>query len=89
MLFVLAAGLVANSVLGPLLSETIRYRYSESLVIQGIGLDVMALLMAAPVALVAVILILRDQRAGPVLAFIPATFAAYMAPQYVVGPEYL
>ena len=88
-LFALAAGLAANSVLGPLLLDVIHYHYSESSINQGIGPDVVAHLGAAPVAVAAGVLVLRRHRARPVLAFIPATFAAYMAPQYVIGPEYL
>ena len=80
---------MVNSLLGPLVGGTIRYRYSTSLINQGIGLDAIALFAAGPVAVLAGLLLLRGHRAGPVLAFIPATFAAYMAPQYIVGPEYL
>lgn len=88
-LFALAAGLGANSLLGPIGSETIRYRFSESLIYQGIGLDAVALFCAAPIAVLAGVLTLRRHGAGPVVAFIPTTFAAYMAPQYVIGPDYL
>ncbi|MEZ5238321.1 MAG: hypothetical protein R2716_05045 [Microthrixaceae bacterium] len=88
-LVLLAAALGVNSLLGPLGSETIRYRYSESLINQGIGLDAVALLGAVPIALAAAALVARGHRGGPVLAFIPTTFAVYMVPQYVVGPEYL
>jgi len=86
-LFALAAGLVVNTVLGPLLTGTIQYRYSESLTNQGIAVDAVAL-VAAAIAAAAAVLVRRDHRAGPVLAFIPATFTAYMAPQYVIGPDY-
>jgi hypothetical protein len=88
-LVLLAAGLAANSILGPLALDIIEYRYSDSLINQGIGLDVVALLAASPIAVVAATLVARRHRAGPVLAFIPAMFAAYMAPQYVIGPDYL
>ena len=88
-LFVLAAGLMANSILGPLVADIIQYRYSTSLINQGIGLDAVALFVAGPAAVMAGLLLLRGHQAGPVLAFIPATFVAYMAPQYIVGPEYL
>ncbi len=87
--FLLAAGLAANSVLGPLFTETIQYRFTEALINQGIGLDAVALFAATPIALLAGVLILLHHRAGPVVAFIPATFAAYMAPQYMIGPDYL
>ena len=88
-LHVLAAGIAANSLLGPLVTEVIEYRFSETLINQAIGLDVVALFGAVPVAVLAAFLVRRSHPAGPVLAFIPTTFAAYMAPQYVVGPEYL
>ena len=78
----LAVMLAANSVLGPLVTETIEYRYSETLINQGIGLDAVALFGAAPIAIAAAVLVQRRHRAGPALSFIPATFAAYMAPQY-------
>ncbi len=87
--WVLALGLAANSILGPFVLDVIEYRYSESLVNQGIGLDAVALFAAAPLAIVAALLVARRHPAGPVVAFGPALFAAYMAPQYVVGPEYL
>ena len=88
-LLALAVGLAANSLLGPLVAEVIEYRFSESLVNQGIGLDAVALLGAVPLAVVAAVLVRRGHPAGPVLGFIPSTFAAYMAPQYIIGPDYL
>ena len=84
----LASGLVVNTVLGPLLTETIRYHYSETLINQGIAVDAVALI-AALIAVMAALLVMRGHRAGPILAFIPASFTAYMAPQYMVGPDYL
>jgi len=89
LLLLLAVGLTANSILGPLALDVIEYRYSESLINQGIGLDAVALLGAVPVALIAAWLVRAQHPAGAVLAFIPSTFAAYMAPQYIVGPDYL
>lgn len=88
-LVALAAGLAANSVFGPLLTEVISYHYDTTMTNQGIGLDAVALGLAVPIALVAAVLVLRGHRAGPVLAFAPASFAAYMLPQYVVGPDYV
>ena len=85
----LGIGLAANSLLGPLITGTIRYRFSATLINQGIGLDAVAIAAVFPVAVSAAVLIWRRNHAGLVLAFIPATFAAYMLPQYVVGPEYL
>ncbi|MGD9750928.1 MAG: hypothetical protein AB7W59_08030 [Acidimicrobiia bacterium] len=89
LLALLAALLAANSLLGPLALEVIDYRYSDSLINQGIGLDAVALAGAVPIAILAARLVHRGHMAGPVLALVPATFAAYMAPQYIVGPDYL
>lgn len=87
-LVVLAAGLAANTVLGPLVLGIIDYRYGESMTNQGIGIDAVALLVVAPAALLAAWMVRRDHLAGPPLAFLPAVFAVYTAPQYVIGPEY-
>lgn len=89
LLGLVAVGLAANSILGPLATGVIRYRFSETLINQGIGLDAVALLAAVPVAVVAAVLVRRRHPLGPLLAFVPGAFAVYMAPQYVVGPEYL
>jgi hypothetical protein len=81
--------LAANSLLGPLAGGVIRYHYTPTMINQGIGLDAVALLIAAPLAVWAAVLVLRGRPAGLALGCIPASFAAYMAPQYVVGPDYL
>lgn len=88
-LMIVAVLLGANSIMGPLATGVIRYRFSETLINQGIGLDAVALLAAVPVAVVAAVLVRRRHPLGPILAFVPGAFAVYMAPQYVVGPEYL
>lgn len=71
-LLALSAGLVTNALLGPLFTGTIRYPYTESLINQGIAVDAVAPFAAAPIAILAAVLILRGHRAGPVLALIPA-----------------
>jgi len=88
-LVALAVTLVANSLLGPLATSVVRYHYSTTMLNQAVGLDAVALLLAAPLALVAASLVFRGVPAGLVLACIPASFAVYMAPQYIVGPDYL
>ncbi len=85
----LGALLALNSLLGPLAFDVIDYRYSTSMINQAIGLDAVALGVAAPLAVASGVLIRREHRAGPVLAMAPALFAAYMMPQYVIGPDYL
>jgi|GEM_PF-349460 len=87
-LLALAAGLAANSLLGPLALGVIEYRYGASMINQAIGLDSVALFLVAPVSALAGALTLSGHRAGPVLGLAPAAFAAYMVPQYVIGPEY-
>lgn len=87
-LVVLTIGLAANAILGPLFLGVIDYRYGESMTNQGIGLDAVALFVVAPAALMAAWLVRRQHLAGPPVAFLPAAFAAYMAPQYVIGPAY-
>jgi hypothetical protein len=86
--FALAALLVLVAALGPLLSGTIAYRYTETYENQVIGLDAFALAVAAPLLLVAGVLALRRSALGPVLALGPALMTAYMAPQYVLGAHY-
>jgi hypothetical protein len=81
--------LALNSLLGPLAFDVIEYRYGPSMINQAIGLDAVALAVATPLAVAAGILIRRGHRAGPVLAMAPALFAAYMMPQYLIGPDYL
>lgn len=87
-LLALSAGTAANSLLGPLWLDVVRYRYGPSMTNQGIGLDAVALLVVVPVGVVAGVLTLRRHPAGPVLGLAPAAFMAYMLPQYVIGPDY-
>jgi hypothetical protein len=86
--FSLAAGLVINAVLGPLVTGIIDYRYTETFGNQGLGLDAFALAFAAPLLVVAGVLVLRGNLAGPFLALAPSLMAAYMFPQYVLGAHY-
>ncbi len=85
----LAACLALIAVLGPLITGAVRYRYSVTMLNQATGLDAFALAVVAPLAVLAAVLVARRHPAGPLFALAPAGFAAYMLPQYVVGPEYL
>jgi hypothetical protein len=84
----LGAGLIANSLLGPFLSDAIDYPWSESMRNQAIGLEAVSLFLVAPLCILAGLLSLRGRPAGPVLAFGPAAYTTYMFLQYVIGPEY-
>lgn len=88
-LLVLGPLLAANSLLGPLALEVIRYRFSDSLLAQGMGLDAVSLVVVAPLAVAAGVLTLRRRPIGPVLGLGIGAYVAYMSVQYVVGPEYL
>ena len=85
----LGGGLALNTVLGPLLTDTIRYPFSDTVRNQTIGLEAVTLLLVTPLCIVSAALIWRGRRAGPVLAFAPAAYAAYMLLQYLIGPGYL
>jgi hypothetical protein len=87
-LFALAGVLVVNTVLGPLGTEAIDYPITGTLLNQMIGLEVVTVGLAAPLAVVAGVLATRGHRAAPFLGFGPAAYSAYMFLQYVLGPEY-
>lgn len=88
-LLALGVGLAANSLAGPVAFGVIRYRFSETLILQGVGLDVVSLVLVAPACVAIGIRALRGARRPALLAVAPAAYSAYMAIQYVVGPEYL
>jgi hypothetical protein len=87
-LLVIASGLVGVALLGPLASEVIDYRVTETLRNQTIGLDIVALFVVAPLALLAATLVLRGHVAGPALALGIGPYTTYMFVQYILGPDY-
>jgi hypothetical protein len=84
----LGLGLIANSLLGPLIAGLIAYPFSKSMLNQTIGLEAVSLLVVAPLCILAGVLAIRGNAAAPLLGFGPAAYTAYMFLQYVVGPEY-
>jgi hypothetical protein len=84
----IGVGLAAVALLGPLVSELIDYRVSETLRNQTIGLDAVSLFFVAPLALIAAALVLRRHIAGPVLALGIGAYTTYMLLQYILGPDY-
>lgn len=88
LLFTLAAALVANTALGPLGTDAIRYPISGTLHNQVIGLEVVSVGLVVPLTVVAGVLSLRGHRAAAFLGLGPAAYSAYMFLQYVLGPEY-
>src|SRR4051794_17685814 len=87
-LLALAGCLVALSVLGPLITGVIQWRIRPTILSQLYGLDAVSLIVVAPLAAVAGVSALRGQTTGALLGFAPAAYAVYMAPQYVLGPDY-
>jgi hypothetical protein len=87
-LVAIAAGLSAVALLGPLATGVVRYRVTETLRNQTIGLDTASLLLVAPLAVLAAVLVLRGRDAGRALAMGIGAYTSYMFLQYVVGPDY-
>jgi hypothetical protein len=71
-----------------LATELIRYRVTETLRNQTIGLDAVSLIVVAPLAVFAAFLVLRGRVAGPPLGLAIGAYSAYMFVQYIVGPDY-
>lgn len=89
-LVVLACGLVANAVIGPLVFDLVDYPFSETVRNQGIGLEIVTVALVAPWSVVAAGLIWRNRMPyAPVLAVAPGGYTAYMMVQYIVGPNYV
>ena len=87
-LMALAALLVLNSLLGPLLLGVVSYPISSSMTNQLLGLEVVTLILVVPWTVLAGALALRQDPRGPLLALGPTSYTTYMFVQYVVGPEY-
>ncbi len=86
-LVVLGMGAAGVALLGPLVTDVIRYHVSEGAVTQIIGGDVAGLLLVAPMSITAGILVWRGHVAGPVLALGPALYALYMYSQLALGAD--
>lgn len=87
-LALLAVGLFANALVGPLLLDEIHYHGTELLRDRFAGVDAVALVLAVPFAAVSALFIARRRPAGPVLALAPAAFAAHAMAVRVVAPDY-
>jgi succinate dehydrogenase/fumarate reductase cytochrome b subunit len=85
----LATGLAAASLMGPVGAGTLVYRTSPTTLNQLVGSDLAALLVAAPLALVVAVLVARGHQAGPLLATGVGVYAVYTYAQVIIGQEYL
>lgn len=84
----LGIGVALASLLGPLGFDVIRYHVVDDVLNQVIGGDAVALILVAPVSLVAAALVWRRHRAGPIVALAPAAFAMYFYAQLAMGGEF-
>lgn len=87
-LFSLGLGLALVSLLGPLATGVIDYRVTETLRNQTMGLDAVSLVVVAPLAVAAGVLVLRGHAAGLGLGLGIGPYTAYMFLQYILGPDY-
>jgi hypothetical protein len=87
LLLALAAGLAANSLLGPVAADLIEYAIPRDGVIESqlIGLDLFSLVIVAPLAVV--LAARREHPLVPVVSLGIGVYAAYMLAQYILGPE--
>src|SRR3954452_202774 len=83
-LLVIAAGLAAVALLGPLATGIIDYRVTETLRNQTIGLDAVSLFLVAPLALAAAALVLRGRLLGFAIALGVGAYTSYMFVQYIL-----
>lgn len=84
----LAAVLLLNSLLGPLVLGVASYPITDSMENQLIGLELVTMFLVVPWAAGAGVAALRGHSSAPLVGFAPAAYAAYMFVQYVLGPEY-
>lgn len=88
-LVILAAGLAANSLLGPLVAGVITYPLSEPVMNQILGVEAVSLLIVVPLSALAAVLVFQGNPNGPIVALAPAAYTAYMFVQYIIGPQYV
>jgi hypothetical protein len=88
LLLLLAAALLANSLIGPLGLDVVDYPITPTLQNQLIGLEVVTVALVVPWCGYAGIRALRGEPGSALLAFGPAAYTVYMFVQYVLGPEY-
>jgi hypothetical protein len=88
-LVALALAMATAAVLGPLVLGVLTYRTSATTLNQALGADAAALVVVAPLTLLAAGLVRRGRVAGAALATGVGVFAIYTYIQVIVGQEYL
>lgn len=86
-LLLLGAGAAAVALLGPLALGLVRYHASTGAVNQIVGGDVAGLVLVAPAALAAGLLVLSGRRNGAVLGLGPAAYGLYMYSQLALAGD--
>jgi hypothetical protein len=84
----LGVGTAASAILGPLVTNVIRFHVSDNTRQQLIGGEIISLCVAAPLAIGAGVLWLRGKPLASKLAIGPALYALYANVQFTIGPEY-
>ncbi len=84
----LAIGITLAAILGPLITDTIRFHLPDSLVVQYEGGEVVTLVVVVPLLLLAAVRWLRQDPLAAPLAFGPAAYAVYTFVTAIVGQEY-
>jgi hypothetical protein len=88
-LLLLAAGVAAVPVLGPVGLGVLQHRTSPTTLNQLIGVDVVSVVLVAPLCVAIGLLAWRRHPAAPVLALAPAAYAVYTSAQVILGQEHL
>ncbi len=76
------------SLLGPLGFGWVDYYVVDDVENQVIGGDLAALVLVAPICVLAGVLVRRGRSAGPVLALAPTAFVMYLYTQLAIGGEF-
>jgi hypothetical protein len=88
-LLVLALGMAASSIVGPVGLGLMRYRTSETTLNQLLGSDAAALFVVVPIAVAGAVLAFRRHLAAPLLGLGVGVYALYTYAQVIIGQEYL
>ena len=88
-LLALGMGMATASLVGPVGWGLMQYRTSPTTLNQLLGADTAALVLVAPLAVVAAVLVRRGHPAGPLLGSGIGVFAIYTYAQVIIGQEYL
>ena len=81
-------GVATAALLGPLVSDVIAYHVIDDVLNQVMGGDAIGLVLVAPTAIAAGVLMIRGHRAGPVVALAPAGYGIYTYTQLALGGEF-